>query len=94
MCAGADAIYTGGVKFGARAYADNPEEEELLRLIDYAHLHGRKIYMTVNTLLKHSCLFLFILHLCLQLDDLHLELLILFFELVQRLIRIFRKFGI
>ena len=54
VCAGADAIYTGGVKFGARAYADNPEEEELLRLIDYAHLHGRKIYMTVNTLLKQA----------------------------------------
>lgn len=54
VCAGADAIYTGGVKFGARAYADNPEEEEMLRLIDYAHLHGRKIYMTVNTLLKQE----------------------------------------
>lgn len=52
--AGADAVYIGGLKFGARAYADNMNEQELLGAIDYAHLHGRKIYMTVNTLLKNS----------------------------------------
>lgn len=50
--AGADAVYIGGSRFGARAYADNPEEEALLRGIDYCHLHGRKLYLTVNTLLK------------------------------------------
>lgn len=50
--AGADAIYMGGSRFGARAYADNPEEERLLAAIDEAHLHGCKLYMTVNTLLK------------------------------------------
>jgi len=50
----ADAIYIGGTKFGARAYADNPDEENLLRAIDYVHVHGKKIYMTVNTLLKNS----------------------------------------
>lgn len=50
--AGADAVYMGGSRFGARAYADNPEEERLLEAIDYAHLHGRKLYMTVNTLVK------------------------------------------
>lgn len=50
--AGADAVYIGGSRFGARAYADNPEEETLLRGIDYCHLHGRKLYLTVNTLLK------------------------------------------
>ena len=50
--AGADAVNIGGSRYGARAYADNPEEEALLRGIDYCHLHGRKLYLTVNTLLK------------------------------------------
>lgn len=50
--AGADAVYIGGQKFGARAYAENPMEEQLIQGIRYAHLHGRKVYMTVNTLLK------------------------------------------
>ncbi len=50
--AGADAVYIGGSMFGARAYADNPEEDLLIRGIEYCHLHGRKIYLTVNTLLK------------------------------------------
>lgn len=49
--AGADAVYIGGRRFGARAYADNPAEDELLQAIDYAHLRGVKVYMTVNTLL-------------------------------------------
>ena len=50
--AGADAVYIGGSAFGARAYADNPEEEDLIRGIEYAHLRGAKVYLTVNTLLK------------------------------------------
>lgn len=50
--AGADAVYIGGTRFGARAYADNLSEEELLKAIDYVHIHGKKIYLTVNTLLK------------------------------------------
>ena len=50
--AGADAVYVGGAMFGARAYAQNFTEEELLRAIDVAHIHGRKLYLTVNTLLK------------------------------------------
>lgn len=50
--AGADAVYVGGSKFGARAYADNPQEDMLLEAIDYVHLHNKKIYLTVNTLLK------------------------------------------
>lgn len=52
VAAGADAIYVGGSMFGARAYANNFSEEELLEAIDYVHLHGRKLFMTVNTLLK------------------------------------------
>ncbi|HBN56717.1 MAG TPA: peptidase U32, partial [Lachnospiraceae bacterium] len=52
--AGADAVYMGGSRFGARAYADNPKGEELLEAIDYAHLHGMKLYLTINTLLKEK----------------------------------------
>ena len=52
--AGADAVYIGGNKFGARAYAENPEEALLLEAIDYVHLHDKKIYLTVNTLLKNQ----------------------------------------
>ena len=52
IAAGADAIYTGGALFGARAYAHNLTEEELLEAIDYVHLHGRRLYLTVNTLIK------------------------------------------
>lgn len=50
--AGADAVYIGGSRFGARAYADNPEEKELCQGIQFAHLHGCKLYLTVNTLIK------------------------------------------
>ena len=52
--AGADAVYMGGPMFGARAYADNADAGQMLSAIDYAHLHGRKLYMTVNTLLKNT----------------------------------------
>ena len=52
IAAGADAVYTGGALFGARAYAHNLTEEELLEAIDYVHLHGRRMYLTVNTLIK------------------------------------------
>ena len=52
--AGADAVYVGGSMFGARAYANNFDEEELLYAIDYAHLKGVKVYLTVNTLLKND----------------------------------------
>ena len=50
--AGTDAVYMGGSRFGARAYAQNPEGDRLLEAIDYAHLYGVKLYLTVNTLLK------------------------------------------
>lgn len=52
VTAGADAVYVGGARFGARAYADNFTEEQLLDAIDYCHLHGSRLYLTVNTLLK------------------------------------------
>lgn len=52
--ASCDAVYIGGTKFGARAYADNLLDDTMLRAIDYIHIHDKKIYMTVNTLLKNS----------------------------------------
>lgn len=52
--AGADAVYLGGSRFGARAYADNFTEEELISCIRYAHIFGRKVYLTVNTLVKEA----------------------------------------
>ena len=55
--AGADAVYIGGSMFGARAYANNPQQEEMLEAIDYAHIHGKQIYLTVNTLLKNKELY-------------------------------------
>lgn len=54
LAAGADAVYLGGNRFGARAYAGNLSDEEILEAIDYAHIHGRKMYLTVNTLVKNS----------------------------------------
>ena len=52
IAAGADAVYLGGTRFGARAYAQNLSEEDMVQAIEYVHIHRRKIYMTVNTLLK------------------------------------------
>lgn len=52
--AGADAVYAAGDKFGARAYADNLTKEELCEAIDYVHLHKKRLYLTVNTLLKET----------------------------------------
>lgn len=52
--AGADAVYLAGDKFGARAYAKNFTQENLFEALDYAHIHGRKIFLTVNTLLKNK----------------------------------------
>ena len=50
--AGADAVYLGGREFGARAYAENFSEEELVSAIRQAHLFNVKVYLTVNTLVK------------------------------------------
>ena len=52
--AGADAVYIGGRQFGARAFADNTTDEQLLSAIDYAHLQGKSLYLTVNTLVKEN----------------------------------------
>ncbi len=52
--AGADAVYLGGSMFGARAFAGNFDEAELIKAIRTAHLYGRKVYLTVNTLLRND----------------------------------------
>lgn len=54
MNAGCDAVYIGGSSFGARAYADNLTEELLLYAIEEAHVRDKKLYLTVNTLLKEK----------------------------------------
>ena len=52
--AGADAVYLGGEKFGARAYADNFSDREIVRAIEEAHIFGRKVYLTANILTRES----------------------------------------
>ncbi len=54
VAAGADAVYLGGKSFSARQYAPNFGQEELSRAADYLHLRGRKLYVTVNTLIKQE----------------------------------------
>lgn len=51
---GADAIYLGGSKFSARAYASNFDNETMMKAVDYAHSYGVKVYVTMNTLLKQN----------------------------------------
>ena len=52
--AGADAIYLGGENFGARANAENLTTEEIIDVLNYAHFNERKVYLTINTLLKNK----------------------------------------
>ena len=52
--AGADAVYLGGEQYGARAYAGNFSTEEIVSALHIAHMFERKIYLTVNTLVKES----------------------------------------
>lgn len=54
ILAGADAVYFGGPVFGARAHAKNLNREEIMEAIDFGHLHGKKLFLTVNTLLKEE----------------------------------------
>ena len=54
LAAGADAVYLGGEKFGARAYAENFTKDEIIRSIREAHILGSKVYLTLNVLTKES----------------------------------------
>lgn len=51
---GADAVYMGGKSFGARAFAGNFSLDEMKKAIDYAHLYGVKVYLTVNTIVYEN----------------------------------------
>lgn len=51
---GTDAVYLGGSRFSARAYAFNFDDEKIIEAVDYCHLYGVKVYITVNTLVKDS----------------------------------------
>ena len=48
---GADAVYLGASRFGARAFAGNFHEDQLQEAVRYCHLRDVKVYVTVNTLL-------------------------------------------
>jgi len=50
----ADAVYIGGSKFSARAYAFNFDNENIVRAVDYCHIYGIKVYVTLNTLAKDN----------------------------------------
>ena len=52
--AGADAVYLAGTQYGARAYADNFSQEEIINCLKYAHLFHKNIYLAVNTLVKEQ----------------------------------------
>ena len=52
VAAGADAIYLSGKRFGARKFAANFDQRELKEAVDYAHLRGVKVYVTINTLVR------------------------------------------
>lgn len=52
--AGADAVYLAGEKFGARAYAENFAGEQLLKAVEFAHLRGVAVHVTVNTIIADS----------------------------------------
>ena len=51
---GADAVYMGGKAFSARKNAVNFSDEDIIEAVRYAHLHGAKVYVTVNTLISDS----------------------------------------
>ena len=51
---GADAVYLGGSKFSARAYASNFHEENMIKAVEYVHAYGRRIFVTLNILIKEN----------------------------------------
>lgn len=51
---GANAVYLGGSKFSARAYADNFDNESMEKVVKYCHLYSVKVYVTINILIKET----------------------------------------
>ncbi|WP_079427988.1 U32 family peptidase [Clostridium oryzae] len=54
ICNGADAVYLGGNKFSARAYAENFNLDNIKEAVNYCHIYGKKLYVTFNTLIKEK----------------------------------------
>lgn len=54
VMAGCDAVYLGGANFGARAFSKNFSNEEIIGAVNYCHLYGVKVYVTINTLIYES----------------------------------------
>lgn len=52
--AGADAVYLGGNKFSARAYASNFDDKTMKEAVEYCHLYNVKVYVTINTIMKEN----------------------------------------
>lgn len=51
VMAGCDAVYLGGSRYGARAFSKNFSNDEIIEAVNYCHLYGVKVYVTVNTLI-------------------------------------------
>ena len=54
VMAGCDAVYLGGISYGARAFSKNFDNDEIVEAINYCHLYGVKVYVTVNTLIYEN----------------------------------------
>ena len=51
---GCDAVYLASKSFGARKFATNFTNEEIVEAIKFSHLYGVKVYVTMNTLVKNN----------------------------------------
>ena len=51
---GADAVYVGGSKFGMRSNPSNFDENQLKEAVEFVHSHGKKLYLTCNTLPRNN----------------------------------------
>ena len=69
---GCDAVYFAGKKFGLRAFADNFDEDEIIKAINYAHDHNVKVYITVN-ILAHNADFIGLVDYLKFLDENHAD---------------------
>ena len=54
VMAGCDAVYLGGISYGARAFSKNFDNDEIVEAVKYCHLYGVKVYVTVNTLIYEN----------------------------------------
>ena len=54
VCAGCDAVYLSGKKYGARSFANNFDNDELIDAINYCHLYSVRVYVTVNTIIYEN----------------------------------------